>query len=353
MNDYLKKLVSFESTESNAKARKDIVKYIQQKYSKKIFAKVFSRNNTNSLIVAFNAKSVLKPLVTFHGHLDVVPALKKQFELKKTQKEYIGRGVQDMKGACAVFMTLIDEYIQKNEKPDVNFLFTTDEEVGGFDGTKFVIEKGLRPKFVVTGESTQLQVGDKSKGVLWVKLIAEGVPAHAAYLYDGKNAVVALIGAINKILRAYPIAKSPTEKMTVNVSHIQTKNVTTNKVPDYAEAVLDIRHFSGREKMVALLDSLKSKEIKYEIIEDEQPVICPRSNSFIDIVSSAIKDVSGSEIKFVSKFGASDLRHFFDHDIQGIEYGPVGSGLHSDDEKVNIKSLETYLKILRSFINKL
>ncbi len=353
MEEYLKNLVSFESTAENVKARKDIIRYIESKYKKLAFTKVLSKNNTNSLIVAFDKESILKPVVTFHGHLDVVAGDKEQFVMKQTRNSYVGRGVQDMKGACAIFMKLIDDYCIAEIKPKINFLFTTDEEVGGFDGAKFVVEKGLRPQFVITGESTDLEIGNRAKGIIWAKITCLGKAAHAAYLHNGDNAVLRLIQKIEVLRKRFPVPSKPSFKPTVNVSFIQTANTTVNKVPNEANCVIDIRYFDGQEKILKALNSLKDSKTAVEILEDEQVVQCPQDNAYAKSLAQIVKRSTKKAKVFVDKFGSSDLRHFAKIGAVGVEFGPVGEGLHSLNEKVSRKSLDQYYTILSDFIKQL
>ena len=54
--------------------------------------------------------------------------------------------------------------------------------------------------------------------------------------------------------------------------------------------------------------------------------------------------------KLEKKHGASDARHLSDARIDAVCVGPTGDGLHSNNEWVNIKSLETFYQILSDFI---
>lgn len=349
---YLKKLVSFNSTNDNLQEQYKIVKYLYSKYSKKTICKIYKQSGSESLLIGFNKKSYLTPEITFHGHLDIVSAKKSQLILKKDRKYFIGRGVQDMKGGCAVFMTLIDYILESKQKPNINFLFTTDEEIGGFNGTAYVIKKGLKPKFVITGESTNLQIGIASKGVIWVKIISKGISGHSAYIKKGQNALVNLINKINIIKAEFPDPKKQSLKTTVNIAYIKTKNKTFNKVPDYAEVALDIRYFYKKDSILKLLNKLKDNKTKLVFIENEPPTNCNKKNNYLKkLQTETVKNTKNTDI-FIKKMGASDLRHFAQVGIPGVEFGPIGQGLHSNFEQVNIKSLKKYSDILLNFINK-
>ncbi|PIV71191.1 hypothetical protein COW57_00905 [Candidatus Roizmanbacteria bacterium CG17_big_fil_post_rev_8_21_14_2_50_39_7] len=52
----------------------------------------------------------------------------------------------------------------------------------------------------------------------------------------------------------------------------------------------------------------------------------------------------------IVKHGGSDIRHFNGVHEDGVTFGPVGEGLHSDNEWVDIKSLGEYYQILKKFL---
>lgn len=80
----------------------------------------------------------------------------------------------------------------------------SDEEIGGFDGTMLQIEQGVRADFVISGETTQFNVVNQAKGIVWLKVHAQGVPAHGAYPWRGQNALHMLTDAWQRIATAFP-----------------------------------------------------------------------------------------------------------------------------------------------------
>lgn len=48
--------------------------------------------------------------------------------------------------------------------------------------------------------------------------------------------------------------------------------------------------------------------------------------------------------------GSSDARHFTKVGCAGVEFGPIGGGIGTDKEWIDIPSLEKYYKILREFL---
>ena len=94
----------------------------------------------------------------------------------------------DMKANVACLMTVFKDVADKVNYP-LGLQLVTDEEIGGFHGTKYQIEKGVRAEFVVVGESTDLNIKNRAKGILWAKISAKGKTAHGAYPWRGENAI--------------------------------------------------------------------------------------------------------------------------------------------------------------------
>lgn len=348
---FLKDLVSCKSTKENVKEKKNITDYLTHFLKRnRISYKLYEKNGNYTVLTSFHDKNFFNPTLCFHGHLDVVPGTENQYRLKEDRKRLYGRGVFDMKGSIAVFLAIIEQIVQNNKKPRIGFLFTTDEEVGGFDGTQLILKKGLTPQFAISGEPTDLKIGHQSKGVIWAKIQAYGRSAHAAYLHKGANALVALLKKINSLLSTYPIPKKQLWRTTVNLSAITTYNTTPNKVPDYAEVMLDIRTIPEDKKILQFFEKCADRKTKVEFIMKESPAFCSASNRHMLMLKKSIQAYSVDDDILVRKHGASDIRHFTQQKIPGVVFGLTGGGHHSEKEWIERDSLSKYYLVLSDFI---
>src|SRR5206468_3658706 len=75
------------------------------------------------------------PAVMLNAHLDVVPARPEQFQPEVRDGRIYGRASQDMKGSGAVLLRLMKDLAALPEPPDVGFMFVSDEEIGGENGS--------------------------------------------------------------------------------------------------------------------------------------------------------------------------------------------------------------------------
>ena len=150
------------------------------------------------------------------------------------------RGAQDMKVSGLLAAQVFRELAAGLPYP-VALQLVTDEEVGGRDGTLHQLDRGVRGRFVIVGETSGLRIVNESKGMLVVRLLATGRAAHAAYQWLGDNALVKLQRSVASLLARYPVATEEVWRTTVNLARVGTRNQARNQVPADAEALLDIR----------------------------------------------------------------------------------------------------------------
>ncbi len=312
--------------------------------------KTFKKNGIESLLY-FNKKILPKKFeVILNAHIDVVSGTDNQFQQKINGDLLIGRGASDMKAAAAVEILVFKELQNKVSYP-LGLQIVTDEETGGFNGTEYQINKGVKTNFVVSGEATNLNINNQAKGVLTVKILIKGKSAHSAYLWEGKNAISLASEFITKINKLYPFPKKEVWKTTVNVARIETSNLAYNKVPSDCTISLNIRYIEGdKDRVLNKIKSLLLPEFTMEITEEEPTHYTPKENSYIKVLQESIKKITSKDPEIISKHGASDVRHFNKINENGVCFGPVGEGLHTDNEWVSIKSLENYYKILKDFL---
>ena len=143
--------------------------------------KSFVSEGVRSCLVSTKTHQEMSFKVILNAHLDVVPGSDDQFAPFVKDGRLYGRGAYDMKAAAAVEILVFKELADKVSYP-LGLQLVTDEEVGGFKGTKYQVDQGVRAEFIVVGEPTNLDIGHKAKGVLWLKIVFKGESAHGAYL---------------------------------------------------------------------------------------------------------------------------------------------------------------------------
>lgn len=342
-----RELVKIQSTQHQPEQLEETIEYVEQFFqSEEYILQMFEKEGKKSLLVTF--KQTMKPEILLHGHLDVVTAEENQFEPKKEQGKLYGRGTADMKSGVACLIKTMQDL--KEEKPDIGLLLTTDEEIGGFNGTGHLIDEGLKPGFVISAEPDDSgnfpSLVTEQKGVLQLRITAEGEPAHGSKPGKGENAAEKLMEKYREIDRLFEDGSFPT---TVNLGKIRAGE-EVNKVPEKAEMQLDIR-YSEQYPAEEVLKDIKSIEgLDLEITARAPMMKNPEGEEHIERLRQSIKEISGEKPQKRKENFASDMRFFTSQDIPAVCYGPEGYDLHGENEYVELETLSTYIKSLKEFI---
>ncbi len=312
--------------------------------------KEFVSNGKRSILVS-NIKPVPKYFkLLLNGHLDVIPAQAELFNPKIINEKLYGRGSQDMKGPAVCLISAFKTCAKKVDYP-LALQLVTDEEIGGFDGTKYQINQGITADYVLVGESTNFDIKYETKGIVWIKITISGKTAHSAYLWNGQNAINEMAKVIIKLNKILPFPTKEAWRTTMNPSIIETTNTTKNKVPDNCSLVLDIRYPYGQKAFyLKKIKNALPENAKVEILLDEPAFQTEKNHKFIKQVQKVTKEVTGRKPKLIKGHGSSDLRFFQGKCNSGIEFGPIEAGLHSDDEWVDIQSLVEFCEIIKKVI---
>jgi succinyl-diaminopimelate desuccinylase len=200
-------------------------------------------------VLLFGRRRAGVPLVVLAGHLDTVPT---QGNLPGRLENGVvhGLGASDMKAGLAVMIELARSLGET--ELDAAFLFFVREELAAgesplpafFAACKVVHEAGL----VIMLEPTDTEIHAGCLGNLNVRLRFEGVSAHSARPWQGRNAIHALIGALAGVASLEPLdveVGGLIFREVVSVVRIEG-GIAQNVVPAEAFAELNFRYAPGR-----------------------------------------------------------------------------------------------------------
>ena len=346
--DLLKQLVSVESVDSKKEKLQEVLDVALAQLDGYTIER-FNQNNHPSILAYVGNKRQEKFKIIFNAHLDVVSGRPDQFvPLEKDGKLY-GRGTNDMKGGGAVEILVFKELAKTLPYP-IALQLVTDEEIGGYDGTQLQIKNGVHAEFVIAGEPTDYGINNKAKGIIWMNVKTKGIAAHGAYQWKGESAILKMKKALDTIEREFPALTKEGWKTTINIAKLETSNSTYNKVPDDCVMKLDIRFIPEDWKTIKPKIEKMFEGMELEFLEFEPPQLTDENNRFVRSLQKATQAVTGKNAEIIVKHGGSDIRHFNGVHEDGVTFGPVGEGLHSDNEWVDIKSLGEYYQILKKFL---
>lgn len=344
-----KKLITIKSISDNSKQLEECIEVALSDLSEYTIER-FENNGVKSALVYNSKKRPKRFKAILNGHLDIIPGKEFQYNPKIKNGRLYGVGSMDMKASVASHVMLFKEIANKVNYP-LGLQLVTDEETGGFNGTKYQIDQGVRADFVIVGETTNFSIENEAKGILWVKISSKGKSAHGAYPWKGENAIWKMEKFLRLLEKRFPIPKQKEWVTTVNLSRIETNNQTFNKVPDYCEVWLDVRYIPEESNtIVKTIRKLLPKGFKLDIVVKEPAQFVENSNPYIKQLQKAGEQIIKKKVPLAQGQGSSDARHFTRVNCKAIEFGPIGGGMGSDNEWVDISSLEKYHQVLKSFL---
>jgi succinyl-diaminopimelate desuccinylase len=297
--------------------------------------------------------------VILNAHLDVVPAADDQFRCRRVGNRLFARGTHDMKVSALVEAQVFRE-LAGVLPYSLALQLVTDEEVGGYHGTRHQLEQGVTGQFVVIGENSALRVVNESKGLLSARLHANGRSGHSAYPWLGDNALVKLIGAIDALLATYPLPAEEAWRTTINVAKIETLNRAANQIPADATALLDIRfppedtELNGRTaaQITAYLAGLCPPGVTVTVNEPAPPHRAAPDSVEVAALQRAARR-HGFTGDLLRKHGSSDARFYYQRGIDAVIFGVGGAGQHSATEYADIDTIAPYHDALTAFLTEL
>ncbi len=356
--EHLQNLIRMETTSKNPDELKRVIDYVCDVLDGMVINR-YEHNGVPSAVFTFGKTK--RPEVLFVGHLDVVPGSKEQFEPKIVGNKLYGRGALDMKGPDAVMIALFEKYLKEGENPSIGLMMTTDEEVGSKNGVQYLLqnEKWSAEFAVIPDGGMGFNIITEGKGVLHVKLIAEGKSTHGSTPWLGVN-------PIDKLIEIYNTLKSKTQSEpcgdpahwhdTLNLGFISGGDAP-NRVPDRAEMSLDFR-FTAPKTVDQVLNEIKKTVdkfdgVKLEVLASGGTVYTPPDNPYLQKFKAVSERILNREVKFSREHGATDGRFFTDAGIPVLVTYPIGDGIHGENEWVDINSLETLYRIFDGFVRSL
>lgn len=323
-----------------------VIDYVEQQIRALpgVFVERSEDNGKPSLVATL--RNTRAPQIMLNAHLDVVPGRAEQFQPSVRDGRIYGRGSQDMKGAGAVLLQLLKDLAAQPAPPDVGFMFVSDEEIGGMNGTNYLQQQGWSCEFFLAAEPTDMDICYEQKGVMWVTVQLKGQPAHGSRPWDGSNAFAALRSGLAAMEQRFPTPDEAAWLTTVVPTIIQGGEAS-NRLPESILLTLDIRRLPQEtpEQIVAALRECYP-EGSVELISDGPPLLTDPQDAYVQRLADCAARVLDRPAHLYREHFASDARFYSAANIPAVCFGPVGAGLHSDEEWVTIDSLVQLYQVL-------
>ncbi len=344
-----KKFIAIKSTEDNPAALRAVLELALANLEGYTIEKFVDQGAQSALI--YNASErPSKFKIILNGHLDVVAGKDYQYNPVVKNGKLYGVGALDMKSNIACLITAFKAVANKISYP-LALQIVTDEEIGGFHGTMYQVNQGVKADFVIAGETTNFDIAHKARGILWLKITAKGKTAHGAYPWRGENAIWKMVKFLSRLEKVFPIPKQQGWETTLNLSQIETSNQAYNKIPDDCTVFIDIRYIpEDSEILIDKVKQLLPNDFELEVVTKEPSMFVAEDNPYLQKLKTAAEKSLSKGVKLYGAQGSSDARHYTRIGTPGVEFGAIGGGIGTDEEWIEISSLIKYTQILKDFL---
>jgi len=331
-----------------------------------------------------------KPKASAYAHMDVVP-IDEPWTVDPFAGEIIdgklyGRGTVDMKGSIACYLGAVKVLHEMGIEPhyELDCLLCTDEEIGGYPGSRYLAEEGYFSKHLVWMELGAMEpiVVIGAAGAVEVVLTGVGKSCHSGMNYLGVNAIEEMVPVLQELLTlkqdvqkrlsripALPMPGVSYEKMTPMFSITVMRGGTKdNIVPGECKLTINRRYIIDEryEDVVAEIQEAvkrgrkKSKliDLRIDFSPSYSPVeIDPQSPASKKMRAAATAVKGYTDFVFGGMSGSTDLGLVADA-LKPEKLDVAGFGLvrasdiraHAADEFVFVEDLVSMTKELVHYL---
>jgi acetylornithine deacetylase len=291
----------------------------------------------------FNVLAITRPpSVVFSTHFDCVPPF---FPSRIDGDRLYGRGACDAKGILAAQIGAADA-LRRQGETRIGLLFVVGEERGS-DGARAAnllnpanLANPPNPAnhFLIAGEPTDNRLGVATRGILRLKLRADGRAAHSSFPELGESAIDKLVDALID-LRRIALPSDPILGRTHYSVGLISGGVAPNVVSPSAEAEVMFRTVSDASVVRRALEPLEAR-VTIEHVLEVPPVRMMTVPGFEAAVFPFTTD-----IPFLTRWG------------QPLLFGPGSIHVaHTADEFVSIADLHAavghYVTLARELLSR-
>lgn len=305
----------------------------------------------------------------FSGHYDTVYGANDPFQTCTLLDENTlrGPGVIDMKGGLVTILAALQEFAGAPHASRVGYevLLTPDEEIGSFGSQALFAAAGASRRFaaalVFEPARPNGDIVHSRKGTGNFVATAYGRSAHAASpTKQGRNA----IGALAEFLVGAQHVPEQIAGTLLNIGSIRGGGPATNVVPDFAEALIDVRITRAAERE-PLLNRLRELAVPINAREgyrleitgafNRPPKECgPVEETLFAAWQATAKELGLKPFTWVHAGGASDGNNLAAAGLPNLDgLGPIGDRLHSPEEWINLPSILDRARLCAGVLAKL
>jgi succinyl-diaminopimelate desuccinylase len=265
-----------------------------------------------------------------------------------------------MKGSLAVMLALAGELAEHRLALNPVFVIFGGEELpqsgSTLQGLLSAYPALLEARLAVVMEPTGNRLQAGCLGNIKAELVFNGVAAHSARPWLGRNAIHAAVKALRPLVDVKPnevVLGGLTFREVLSVTEIRG-GVANNVVPDRAVCGINFRYAGSRSRLEAearlrelVAEAQRTGEVGGELtIAGNAPAApVPSGNPLLDRLRTA------GELQLEAKQAWTPVADFAAQGLDAINFGPGDPELaHRRDEHVTTAAMERSLEVMRRFL---
>jgi acetylornithine deacetylase len=297
-----------------------------------------------------------------NGHMDTVgvQGMEAPFAATIRDGKLYGRGSQDMKGSLAAMLAVVKALGDADIELAGDLILTAvaDEEYASL-GTDDIVRHYTADAAIVT-EPTNLAICRAHRGFIWYAIETIGRAAHGSRYQDGIDAIMhmgrflAELDRLEQELRARP----PHELAGPPSIHASTIHGGTELSVYPARCRLEIEWRSvpgetvegATAELQAIIDKLSAQDPTFKATVTpflhRAPFSVETDAPIVSVLEQAAYRRLGNHPPHVGAPFWTDAAILQEAGIDTVLIGPIGAGLHSDEEWVDLRSVVDLAAIL-------
>jgi acetylornithine deacetylase len=306
-----------------------------------------------------NGRSLL-----FNAHMDTVGVegmTIDPFAAEIRDGRMYGRGTQDMKGSLAAMLAAVKALVDSGVTLEGDLIFTAvaDEEYLSM-GTEALVKEGITADAAIVTEPTDLQLARAHRGMIWYQVETFGRAAHGSRYQDGIDAnmrmgrFLARLDKLEQELRrrpGHPLTGPPSlhapiihggREMSIYADHC-VLNIERRIAPGETEA-------DNTAELQAIIDELSAEDPTFRaelsVLVQRAPFVVAEDAPIVQVVDAALAARLGVRRPHVGMPFWTDAALLSEAGIDTVLLGPVGGGLHSAVEWVDLASVADLAAVL-------
>jgi succinyl-diaminopimelate desuccinylase len=211
------------------------------------------------------------------------------------------------------------------------------------------------PRFVLALDAgREDRIVSAQKGVAHIKLNATGKQQHNCEPWLGVNAIDAILQTYTNLQNLIQTSDLSGGRWynTVSIGNIEGGDAV-NQIPAAASAEIDIR-FTDEFTLDYIKKKIKSSlvsGVEMEHCLGGEHFVTDESDPIVQTYARSMNEALGTDVEFMRENGATDGAFFKPFGCPILLHNPNGGGAHTNDEWVDIQSMDTVYKGLTTFFD--